>query len=108
MRVFFFVFFDLFVCFVLSAAAQTKPAQGPAPPGPSVPRIDLTVGTGFIGGKEIVEANHVIRGRRSAPHQLITTSSRLGGSPQLEVSLGYRISSRYTLEMRGEWSSPEI
>jgi hypothetical protein len=107
-RVFFIVLFDLFVCFVVSAGAQTKPAPAPAPRGPSVPRIDLTVGTGFIGGSALGDAKADLRGRSGAPFQLFTTSSRLGSGLPLEMRLGYRISPRYTLEMRGAWSQPEI
>ena len=108
MRVFFFVFFDLFVCFVVSATAQRTPAPAPAPRGPSVPRVDLSIGTGFIGGSGLGDANADLRGRSGAPLQLFATSSRLGASLPLEVRLGYRISLRYALEMRGAWSRPEI
>ena len=114
MRVLFFaVFAVFFVAFVVpplvsSAAAQRKPAPAPAPRGPSVPRIDLSVGAGFISGGGLGDADANLRGRGGAPLQLFATSSRLGGSPPLEVRLGYRISPRYTLEMRGAWSRPEI
>jgi len=108
MRVFLFVFFDLLVCFVVSAAAQTKPAPVPAPRAPSVPRIDLSVGSGFIGGSGLGDADADLRGRSGAPLQLFATSSRLRGSLPLEVRLAYRISPRYALEMRGAWSRPEI
>lgn len=107
MRVFVFVFFDLFVCFVASAGAQTKPAPS-APRGPSVPRIDLSIGAGFIGGSDLGDAGAELRGRSGAPFQLFATSSRLGSSLPLDVRLGYRISPRYALEMRGAWSQPEI
>jgi hypothetical protein len=100
--------FHFVVCFASVADAQTKPAPAPAPRGPSVPRIDLTVGTGFIGGSGLGDANADLRGRSGGPLQLFTTSSRLGGSLPLEVRLGYQISPRYTLEMRGAWSRPEI
>ena len=103
---------DLFVCFVVSfavpAGAQTRRPPAPAPRGPSVPHIDLSIGAGFISGSGLGDANADLRGRSAAPLQLFSTSSRLGGSPPLEVRLGYRISSRYTLEMRGAWSRPEI
>ena len=93
---------------VSSAAAQSKPAPPPTPRGPSVPRIDLSVGAGFISGSGLGDADADLRGRSGAPLQLFATSSRLGGSPPFEVRLGYRISPRYTLEMRGGWSRPEI
>lgn len=100
--------FAIFASFAVPAEAQTKPAPTPAPRAPSIPRIDLSVGSGFIGGSSLGDAKADLRGRSGAPLQLFATSSRLGGSPPLEVRLGYRISSRYTLEMRGAWSSPEI
>ena len=93
---------------VSRATAQTKPATPPALRGPSVPRIDLSVGAGFISGSGLGDANASLRGRSGAPLQLFATSSRLGASLPLEVRLGYRINSRYTLEMRGAWSRPEI
>jgi len=112
MRMFFFVCFDLFACVVVSfavpAAAQRKPTPAPAPRGPSVPRLDLSIGTGFISGSSLGDANADLRGRSGAPLPLFATTSRLGTSPPLEVRLGYRISPRYTLEMRGAWSRPEI
>jgi hypothetical protein len=94
--------------FVSSAAAQGKPAPAPAPRGPSVPRIDLSVGVGFIGSSGLGDANADLRGRSGAPLQLFATSSRLGSSYPLEVRLGYRLTPRYTLEMRGSWSRPEL
>ena len=108
MRGFLFVFFDLFTCFVVSAAAQTKPVPTPAPRAPSVPRIDLSIGSGFISGSDLGDAKADLRGRTGGPLQLFATSSRLGGSLPLEVRLGYRLSPRYALEMRGAWSRPEI
>jgi hypothetical protein len=109
----FFAAFAIFASFavpslVSGAAAQTKPAQAPAPRGPSVPRIDLSVGTGFISSSGLGDANADLRGRSGATLQLFATSSRLGGSLPVEVRLGYRIGPRYTLEMRGAWSRPEI
>ena len=106
--IFVFAFFNLFACFVVSAAAQTKPASAPAPRGPTVPRIDLSVGTGFIGGSGLGDANADLRGRSGAPLQLFASSSRLGSSYPLEVRLGYRLTPRYTLEMRGSWSRPAL
>ena len=108
--IFFAVFFVAFVVpsLVSSAAAQSTPAPAPAPRGPSVPRIDLSVGAGFISGSGLGDADADLRGRSGSPLQLFATSSRLGGSPPLEVRLGYRINPRYTLEMRGGWSQPEI
>ena len=99
---------DPVLCFASVAGAQTKPATAPGPRRPSVPRIDLSVGSGFIGGSGLGDANADLRGRSGAPLQLFATTSRLGASLPLEVRLGYRISPRYTLEMRGAWSRPEI
>ena len=95
-------------CFASVAGAQTTRPSAQAPRGPSVPRIDLSIGTGFISGSGLGDANADLRGRSGAPFQLFATSSRLGGSPPLEVRLGYRIGPRYALEMRGAWSRPEI
>ena len=109
----FFAAFAIFASFAVPslvsvAGAQTKRPPPPAPRGPSVPRIYLAVGTGFIGGSGLGDATADLRGRSGAPLQLFATSSRLGGSLPLEVRLGYRLSPRYTLEMRGAWSRPEI
>lgn len=105
-----FVAIDLFaaiVCVAVPAAAQTRaPAQTPRVP--SVPRIDLSVGAGFIGSSSLGDANADLRARSGAPLQLFATSSRLGSSYPLEVRLGYRLTPRYTLEMRGSWSRPEV
>ena len=103
----FFASFALFAIFAVPAAAQTRP-PAPAQRGPSIPRIDLSVGTGFIGGSGLGDANADLRGRSSAPLQLFASSSRLGSSYPLEVRLGYRLTPRYTLEMRGSWSRPEL
>jgi hypothetical protein len=106
--VFFVVVFAVVVAFVSPTLAQTRRPPAPAPRGPSVPRIDLSIGTGFISGSGLGNANADLRGRSGAPLQLFATSSRLGASLPMEVRLGYRISPRYTLEMRGAWSRPEI
>jgi hypothetical protein len=79
------IFFAVFVAFVVPplvsiAAAQSKPAPAPAPRGPSGPRIDLSVGAGFISGSGLGDADADLRGRSGAPLQLFATSSRLGGS----------------------------
>jgi len=109
----FFAAFALFAsfavpAFVSRASAQGTPAPAPAPRGPSVPRIDLSVGAGFIRNKGIGDANADLRGRTGAPLQLFASSSRLGNSYPLEVRFGYRLTPRYTLEMRGSWSRPEL
>ena len=109
----FFAVFAVFASFAVTslvsvAGAQTKRPPAPAPRGPSVPRIDLSIGAGFISGSGLGDANADLRGRSGAPLQLFAASSRIGASLPLEVRLGYRISSRYTLEMRGAWSRPEI
>ena len=104
-----FVFFVSFVVFFsVPALAQTRRPSPSPTRGPSVPRIDLSIGTGFISGSGLGDANADLRGRSGGPLQLFATSSRLGSSLPLEVRLGYRISPRYTLEMRGAWSRPEI
>jgi hypothetical protein len=108
MLISYFVIFHLVVCVASVADAQTKPSPAPAPRGPSVPRIDLSIGAGFVGGSSLGDANADLRARSGAPLQLFATSSRLGDSLPLEVRLGYRISPRYTLEMRAAWSGPEI
>ena len=102
----FFAFLALFAT-VAPTDAQTRPPR-PAPRGPSVPRWDLSVGSGFVGGSGLGDADARLRGRSNEPFQLFATSSRLGASVPLEVRLGYRMNSRYTLEMRGSWSRPEV
>jgi hypothetical protein len=98
----------LVASFAVSAEAQTKPAQRPGPRGPSVPRWDLSVGSGFFGGSGLGSANADLRGRSDEPFELFATTSRIGASFPLEVRLGYRLSPRFALEMRGSWSRPEL
>ena len=100
--------FDLFVWFVLAAGAQTKPAPPPSARKPSVPRLDISIGSGFVGGSGLDSADADLRGRSGEPFQLITTTSRIGSSLPLEVRLGWRLNPRYTLEIRGAWSRPEL
>jgi hypothetical protein len=104
----FFAIFAIFAVFAVGASAQTKPTQRPAPRGPSVPHWDLSVGAGFFSGSGLGSADADLRGRGDQPFQLFATTSRIGASLPLEVRLGYRLSPRYSLEMRGSWSRPEL
>jgi len=104
----FFVLFDLIVCVVCSAEAQNKPAPVRTPRGPSVPHWELSVGSGFFSGSGLGSADADLRGRSGEPFQLFATTSRIAASLPLEVRLGYRLSARDTLEMRGSWSRPEL
>lgn len=105
----FFVVFDLIVLFVApSVEAQTRPAPRPAPRGPSVPHWELSVGSGLFSGSGLGSADADLRSRSGEPFQLFATTSRIAASLPLEVRLGYRLSPRYTLEMRGSWSRPGL
>jgi hypothetical protein len=99
------VFFDVFVAFVLTASAQGQVAQ---PRRPSGPRLDLSIGSGFIGSSGLGSVDADLRGSGSASFQLFATSSRLGQSIPLEVRIDFLVSPRYVLEMRGAWSRPEL
>ena len=100
-----FVFFDLFVAFVVTASAQGRGAQ---PPAPRAPRMELSVGAGFLGGSSLGTADADLRGRTNQAFQLFDTSSRIGGSIPLEVRLGFLLGPRYVFEIRGAWSRPEL
>ena len=103
----FVVIFDLFVVFVLSAAAQApRPAAATRPS--SAPRLDLSVGAGFITASDLSGARASLRGSSGSPLQLFATSSRIGTSIPIEVRFGYHLTPRYTLEVRGAWSQPEL
>jgi hypothetical protein len=102
-----FVVFALFVAFVLTASAQGRGAP-PQPRRPSGPRMDLSVGAGFLGGSALGDADADVRGSGGQPYQLFATSSRIGRSIPLEVRLDFLLGPRYVLEMRGAWSRPEL
>jgi hypothetical protein len=95
------VVFDLFVAFVLTAAAQP-------PAAPRGPRMELSVGAGFLGGSSLGAADADLRGRSNQPFQLFDTSSRIGVSVPLEVRLDFLLGPRYVVEIRGAWSRPEL
>ena len=97
----FFAFVAVIACVAVPAHAQTRPAPRPAPRGPSVPRWDLSVGSGFFSGSALGDTAANLRGRSNEPFQLFASSSRLGASAPLEVRLGYLMNSRYALEVRG-------
>jgi hypothetical protein len=96
-----FVIFDLFVPFVLPAAAQP-------PAAPRSARMELSVGAGFLGGSSLGTADADLRGGSNQPFQLFDTSSRIGGSAPLEVRLDFLLGPRYVFEIRGAWSRPEL
>ena len=100
--------FALFASFAVSAGAQTNPTSTPSTRKPSVPRLDISIGTGFFGGSGLDSADADLRGRSGEPFQLFTTTSRIGSSVPLEVRLGWRLNPRYTIEIRGAWSRPEL
>ena len=102
-------FLGLCVSLVVLAApvsAQTKPPAAPRPP--TGPRIDLSVGAGFLGSGGLGEADADLRGRSGQSLELFTTTSRLAASVPLEIRLGFPFGSRYAIELRGVWAKPEL
>lgn len=104
----FFASFAIFASFAVPSFAQTQrpPARSPRPP--SAPRWDVSVGSGFFSGSALESADADLRGRSNEPFQLFTTTSRIGGSLPLEARLGWHLNPRYTVEIRGAWSRPEL
>ena len=93
--------FDLFVAFVLTATAQPRPA-------PRAPRLELSVGAGFLGASSLGTADADLRGRNNQSFQLFDSSSRIGVSVPVEVRLDFLLGPRYVFEIRGAWSRPEL
>ena len=96
-----FVVFDLFVAFVLTAAAQPPAAA-------RGPRMELSVGAGFLGASSLGSADADLRGRSNQSFQLFDTSSRISSSVPLEVRLDVLLGPRYVFEVRGVWARPEL
>ena len=96
-----FVAFDLFVAFVLTATAQPAAV-------PRGPRMELSVGAGFLGASTLGAADADLRGRSNQSFELFDTSSRIGVSVPLEVRLDVLLAPRYVFEIRGAWSRPEL
>jgi len=105
---FFVVVAAFYVVFVVPASAQTQPTPAPSPRKPSVPRLDVSIGSGVVGGSALDSADADLRGRSDESVQLFTTTSRISTSLPLEVRLGWRLNPRYTIEIRGAWSRPEL
>ena len=93
--------FDLFVAFVLTATAQPRAA-------PRAPRMELSVGAGFLGASSLGTADADLRGRNNQSFQLFDSSSRIGVSVPVEVRLDFLLGPRYVFEIRGAWSRPEL
>ena len=88
-----------------SVSAQTRPAT---PRPPAGPRVELSVGGGFLGGGGLGDADADLRGRSGQPLELFTTTSKLAATVPLEVRVGFPFGSRYAIELRGVWSRPEL
>src|SRR5687767_10022280 len=103
------VFLGLCVSLVILVApvsAQNKPpAASRASAGP---RLDLSVGGGFLGSGGLGDAEADLRGRSGQPLELFTTRSRLSASVPLEVRVGFPLGTRYAIEVRGVWTRPEL
>lgn len=95
-----------FVIFVVPPSAQSAGAQTPSVT--RAPRMELSVGGGFLGASSLGTADADLRGRSNQPFQLFDTSSRIGVSVPLEVRLDVLLGPRYVFEIRGAWSRPEL
>jgi hypothetical protein len=108
------VLFAATVTFVaVSALAVSTQAQTRRPPasparGPSAPHLDLSVGSGLFTGSDLGSADADLRGSTGGPFQLFATKSRIAASVPLEARVGFRLSPRYVLEVRGAWARPEL
>lgn len=106
-RIIFVVFVPFVVSsFVSAAAAQGRPPQQPRRPSP--PKMDLSIGVGFIGSTGLGGTDADLRGPTGGPFQLFATSSRIGTSIPVEVRLDFLTGPRYVFELRGVWSRPEL
>jgi hypothetical protein len=102
-------FLGLCLSLVVMAASATAQTKSPTPPrAPAGPRVDLSVGAGFLGGSGLGDADADLRGRGGQALELFSTTSRLGASVPLEVRVGFPFGSRYAIELRGIWARPEI
>ena len=100
--------FAIIAVFAVPSFGQAPRPPAPARRAPSVPRLDLSVGAGFITASDLGDAKADLRGATGGPVQLFATSSRIGTSVPVEVRLGYRMTPRYSFEIRGAWSQPEL
>ncbi len=91
-----------------SLAVQTSAQARSEPAATRGPRMELSVGAGFLGASSLGTADADLRGRNNQPLQLFDTSSRIGGSVPLEVRLDFLLGPRYVFEIRGVWSRPEL
>lgn len=90
----------------VSTEAQTRRPSSPA--RPSAPHLDLSVGSGLFSGSDLGGADADLRGSTGGPFQLFATTSRIAASVPLEARVGFRLSQRYVLEVRGAWARPEL
>jgi hypothetical protein len=63
-------------------------------------RVEVGVGAGFAGGLALGERDAALVSNNTAgsPFRLFSSDTRIDGAPRLEVRLGYRLSSRLTIE----------
>ena len=86
--------------FASQATAQTR-AKSP-------PRIDLSVSSGIAVGDDLGTADADLRSRSGSALRLFGTSSELSSAVPIEVRLGFTLTPRYTLEIRGGYARPEL
>lgn len=99
----------LYVSLVVLAAPVSAQSRPPATPRPAAgPRLDLSVGAGFLGGSGLRDADADLRGRSGQPLELFATTSRLSAGVPLEVRVGFPLGSRSAIEVRGIWARPEL
>jgi hypothetical protein len=75
---------------------------------PSSPRIELAVSSGIVTGTDLDDANADLRNRSGDPLRLFTTSSEVSSSIPIEVRLGYGLTRRSSIEIRGGFARPEL
>ena len=101
-----FVTFGLLAGFGVPVSAQTKPSTTSRAPAGS--RVDISVGAGFLGGSSLGDADAVLRGPGGGSFELFGTSSRMTGSVPVDVRVGFPLTPRYAIEVRGVWARPEL
>jgi hypothetical protein len=92
----------LVLCTVLAALPLPAAAQAQRTPGrpPAAPRVEIGIGAGIGGGLALGERDAALRSNSvtPSPFRLFSTDTRVEPSAVVEVRLGYRVTSRLTIE----------
>ena len=92
---------------VLAVAAATAPA-GAQTDEPPVRRLEVGIGGGWLGGAELGARDAELRQNGPGALRLFTSETRLAGAPALDVSVGYALNRRLTVEGGVMLSHPDL